>query len=94
MPASYVIDMDGDIYHGHRLIPGAAEFVKRLQDGDHPYLFLTINSRCTPRDLRHRLQGLEILVDESAYHTSALATADFPKQQKPGGTANVIGGRG
>ena len=23
-PAAYVIDMDGVIYHGHRLIPGAS----------------------------------------------------------------------
>ena len=33
MPASYVVDMDGVIYHGHRLIPGALEFVERLRDG-------------------------------------------------------------
>ena len=94
MPASFVVDMDGVIYHGHRLIPGALDFVNRLQAGGHPFLFLTNNSQWTPRDLRHRLEGMGIAVDESAFHTSALATAEFLRTQKPGGTAYVIGGAG
>jgi NagD protein len=94
MPASYVIDMDGVVYHGHRLIPGAAEFVGRLRAGGHRFLFLTNNSQWTPRDLQHRLDRIGIAVEETAFHTSALATADFLKAQKPGGTAYVIGGAG
>lgn len=94
MPASYVIDMDGVIYHGHRLIPGAAEFVERLRSGGHKFLFLTNNSQWTPRDLRHRLEAMGIEVPEESFHTSALATAEFLKVQRPGGTAYVIGGAG
>ena len=60
MPASYVVDMDGVIYHGHRLIPGALEFVERLRSGGHKFLFLTNNSQWTPRDLRHRLDQMGI----------------------------------
>src|SRR6185312_8352486 len=58
MAASYVVDMDGVIYHGHRLIPGALDFVRRLQEGGHKFLFLTNNSQWTPRDLQHRLERL------------------------------------
>jgi NagD protein len=94
MPANYVVDMDGVIYHGTHLIPGAKEFVARLQAGGHKFLFLTNNSQWTPRDLRHRLESLGIVVPESAFHTSALATAEFLRQQHPGGTAYVIGGAG
>ncbi len=94
MPASYVCDMDGVIYHGHRLIPGALDFVERLRRGGHKFLFLTNNSQWTPRDLRHRLDQIGIGVEESAFHTSALATAEFLRAQKPGGTAYVIGGAG
>lgn len=94
MPASFVIDMDGVIYHGHRLIPGAQEFVHRLRDGGHAFLFLTNNSQWTPRDLRHRLAPMGIDVEESAFHTSALATAEFLRTQRPGGSAFVIGGAG
>ncbi len=94
MPISFVIDMDGVIYHGNRLIPGALDFVERLRAGEHKFLFLTNNSQWTPRDLKHKIDQMGIAVDESAFHTSALATADFLKQQKPGGTAYVIGGAG
>jgi NagD protein len=94
MPPSYIVDMDGVIYHGHRLIPGVLEFVERLRRGGHKFLFLTNNSQWTPRDLSHRLGQMGIDVEESAFHTSALATADFLQRQKPGGTAYVIGGAG
>ncbi len=94
MPMSYVCDMDGVIYHGGRLIPGALEFVQRLQSRGHKFLFLTNNSQWTPRDLKHKLEQMGISVDEAAFHTSAPATAEFLGRQKPGGTAYVIGGRG
>lgn len=94
MPPSYIVDMDGVIYHGHRLIPGVLEFLEKLRVGGHRFLFLTNNSQWTPRDLRHRLAQIGIDVEESAFHTSALATADFLHRQKPGGTAYVIGGAG
>jgi NagD protein len=94
MPAHFVCDMDGVIYHGSRLIPGALDFVKRLQAGGHRFLFLTNNSQWTPRDLKHKLEQMGISVDESAFHTSALATAEFLSRQQPGGTAYVIGGAG
>jgi NagD protein len=94
MPSAYVCDMDGVIYHGSRLISGAAEFVQRLQAGGHKFLFLTNNSQWTPRDLRHKLDQMGISVDESAFYTSALATAVFLSSQQPGGSAYVIGGAG
>ena len=94
MPMSYVCDMDGVIHHGSRLIPGALEFVQRLQSRGHKFLFLTNNSQWTPRDLKHKLEQMGISVDETAFHTSALATAEFLGRQKPGGTAYVIGGAG
>ncbi|WP_406696021.1 HAD-IIA family hydrolase [Singulisphaera sp. Ch08] len=94
MPPSYIVDMDGVIYHGHRLIPGVLDFLEKLRRGGHKFLFLTNNSQWTPRDLCHRLGQLGVDVDESSFHTSALATADFLHQQKPGGTAYVIGGAG
>ena len=52
MPTSYIVDMDGVIYHGHRLIPGVLDFLERLEAGGHKFLFLTNNSQWTPRDLQ------------------------------------------
>lgn len=40
--------MDGVIYHGNRMLPGAIEFIDWLQREDKEYLFLTNNSGYTP----------------------------------------------
>ena len=91
MAHGFLIDMDGVIYRGNELIPGAAEFVARLRRDDVPFLFLTNNSQRTCRDMVAKLQRLGIDVEERHLFTSAMATARFLAQQKPGGTAYVIG---
>ncbi len=55
---------------------------------------LTNNSIFTPRDLCARLRRAGIDVPESAIWTSALATAKFLSEQRPEGTAYVIGEAG
>lgn len=83
--------MDGVVYRGSELIPGAAEFIRRLRDLDLPFLFLTNNSQRTRRDVATKLARMGIPVEESHIFTCAMATARFLAQQKPGGTAYVIG---
>ena len=41
--------MDGVIYHGNQILPGAAEFIEWLTNEKKEYLFLTNNSNLTPR---------------------------------------------
>jgi NagD protein len=87
----FLIDMDGVIYRGHTLIPGADRFVKLLLANDLPFLFLTNNSQRTRRDVQIRLKRMGINVGENHIFTCAMATARFLAQQKPQGTAYVIG---
>src|SRR5712691_8875965 len=87
----YLIDMDGVIYRGSDLIPGADRFIQELRADDVPFLFLTNNSQRTRRDVATKLQRLGIDVEEEHVFTCAMATARFLAQQKPGGTAFVIG---
>ena len=75
-------------------IPGAAEFVERLRDRGRPFLLLTNNSIFTARDLQARLARSGIDVPEESIWTCALATAQFLDDQRPGGTAYVIGEAG
>lgn len=95
LPASprhgFLIDMDGVIYRGSELIPGADRFVRQLLDLQLPFLFLTNNSQRTRRDVVTKLHRLGIDVGESHIFTCAMATARFLAWQKPGGTAYVIG---
>lgn len=91
---SYLIDMDGVLVHGNRVIPGAVEFIQRLIDGGHKYLVLTNNSRYTPIDLQHRLQSIGLTITIDHIYSSALAAAAFVNSQKPGGSAYVLGDSG
>jgi NagD protein len=87
----YLIDMDGVIYRGHDLIPGADRFINQLIDRQTPFLFLTNNSQRTRRDVATKLQRMGIAAEEKHIFTCAMATARFLAKQKPQGTAYVIG---
>ncbi|MFN8194424.1 MAG: HAD-IIA family hydrolase [Nocardioidaceae bacterium] len=91
---TWLTDMDGVLVHEEDPIPGAAEFIEALKSSGLKYLLLTNNSIFTPRDLRARLLGSGIDVPEDRIWTSALATAQFLAEQRPGGTAYVVGESG
>ena len=88
------MDMDGVLVHEERAIPGADQFISRLGDLEMPFLVLTNNSIYTPRDLAARLRTSGLDVPEESIWTSALATARFLDDQRPGGSAFVIGEAG
>ncbi len=90
----FICDMDGVIYHGNRILPGAAEFIQWLQDEKKDYLFLTNNSGYTPRELGQKLRRMGLDVPEEHFYTSALATAAFLKEQAPGCSVFAIGEAG
>ena len=91
MQRGYLIDMDGVIYRGGELIPGADEFILRLKREEIPFLFLTNNSQRTRRDVATKLSRLGIPATEECVFTCAMATARFLARQKPSGTVYVIG---
>ncbi|MBI2423616.1 MAG: HAD family hydrolase [Candidatus Hydrogenedentes bacterium] len=83
--------MDGVIYRGHEMIPGAVEFVRTLRSHNIPFLFLTNNSQRTRRDIAAKLLRMGFDVEDKHIFTCAMATARFLAQQHPNGTAYVIG---
>lgn len=89
-----LMDMDGVIVRGARVIPGAPEFIGRLLAVGRKFLVLTNNPAYTPRDLAARLAHLGLAVPEQNIFTSALATAQFLQSQRPNGTAYAIGEAG
>ena len=90
----FICDMDGVLYHGNRILPGAADFVQWLQSNNKEYLFLTNNSGMTPKELQQKLARMGLDVPEEHFYTSALATAAFLKEQAPGCSVYVIGEAG
>ena len=90
----WLTDMDGVLVHEESAIPGAAEFLSALAEHGRRFLVLTNNSIFTPRDLRARLLASGIDVPEESIWTSALATAQFLDDQRPRGSAFVVGESG
>ena len=86
-----ISDMDGVIYHGNRLIPGAEAFIEWLEHSEKKYLFLTNSSQRSPLELSQKLARLGVRVSAEHFYTSAMATAAFLQSQCPAGSAYVIG---
>lgn len=91
MARGILIDMDGVIYSGETLIPGADQFILRLKKSDIPFMFMTNNSQRTPLEVVRKLKKLGIEITEKHVYTSAMATGKFLAGQNPNGTAYVLG---
>jgi NagD protein len=87
----FICDMDGVLYHGNNLLPGAKDFVEWLTSENKNFLFLTNSSERSPRELKQKLQRMGMDVDESHFYTSALATALFLSTQMPHCSVFAIG---
>ena len=90
----YLLDMDGVLVYEAQPIPGARELLTALREQSMRYLVLTNNSIYTPRDLSARLAASGIDIPSTHIWTSALATARFLDDQRPEGSAYVVGEAG
>ncbi|HHW10689.1 MAG TPA: HAD-IIA family hydrolase [Firmicutes bacterium] len=92
-----LIDLDGVIYHGARLIPGADRFLAVLTGRGIPFVFLTNNSAESPESCLFKLQVNGINIDGSSYinpHTfitAAQVTVDYLCREYPGCRVLALG---
>lgn len=91
---NYLIDMDGVLVHGQKMIPGAGEFIDRIRSAGCEFLLLTNNPAYTARDLAHRLEQIGLTIPPERIFTSAMATARFLRSQTEGARVFVIGESG
>ena len=87
----YLIDMDGVIYRGNKLIPGSDYFIQALLEKEIPFLFLTNNSQPSRCDVVLKLANLDLNVEIQHLFTCAISIARFLASQKPAGSAYVLG---
>ena len=91
MAKGYLIDMDGVVYRGSQMIPGAIEFIQQLMETATPFLFLTNNSARSPKDFVTKLDHSGLKVSWKNFYTAGMCTADFLIRQQPNCSAYVIG---
>jgi 4-nitrophenyl phosphatase/NagD protein len=89
--ACFLFDMDGTIYLGDRLLPGAMEIIAHLEEAQVPYYFLTNNSSKSRADYVKKLAQLDLHTPEERIFPSGEATAIYLHKQKPGARLYVVG---
>ncbi len=87
----FVLDMDGTIYLGDKLIEGTKEFLKLLDKQNKKYLFVTNNSSKSAKDYVKKLNKLGIEASEGNILTSGEATCIYLNRYKPKAKVYVVG---
>ena len=85
------IDMDGTVYKGMDVIPGAREFVSELKRKGIPFTFVTNNSSRGRRHYYDKLLKLGFDVDIDNVLTSGIATLRYLNENRKGKTVYPIG---
>jgi HAD superfamily hydrolase (TIGR01450 family) len=88
---AFILDLDGVIYRGERLLPGAREFVAWADATGRKLTFLSNNSFATPEDVTAKLARLGVPRSEGRVLTSGAAAARQIATRHPGGSVYVLG---
>ena len=87
----FLMDMDGTIYLGDRLLPGAHEWLALLNERNVAYYFLTNNSSRSRIEYAEKLQRLGLDVPEEKIFTSGEATVLYLRKEFPHSSFYVVG---
>ena len=87
----FLMDMDGTIYLGNNLLPGAQDWLSLLNTYHLPYYFLTNNSSHSRLEYAEKLNRLGLKVSEEQIFTSGEATAIYLKKYYPKARLFVVG---
>ena len=89
----FLFDMDGTLYLGDEVFPGAIELMEDLPRLGKRYIYLTNNSSRAGKDYIIRLQNFGFPCKEENVFTSGMATALYLNQNHPGKTVYLVGTR-
>ena len=89
--SGYIFDLDGTIYRGDKLIPGAKETIEKLKSHRKKILYLSNKPIQTRSDYAAKLTRLGIPTAPDEVINSSLVMARWLPKQSPGATIFVIG---
>lgn len=87
----FLLDMDGTLYLGDEVFPGAIEFIHTLQKTGRKYLYLTNNSSRSGAEYVNRLRALGFPCEEENVFTSGMATALYLNERHRGAAVYLVG---
>lgn len=89
-----LIDLDGTLFHGRYMIPGADRLIMALREAGIPFLFVTNNSSRTPEGVAEHLRSMGIAANYDEVCTSSLAAARYISERSPGASVAILGEEG
>jgi HAD superfamily hydrolase (TIGR01457 family) len=87
----FLFDMDGTLYLGDKLLPGAKEILAYLDEISVPFFLLTNNSSRSKTDYVKKLEKFGLDIPEERIFPSGEATAIYLSKQKQGARLYVVG---
>ncbi len=87
----FLLDMDGTVFLGDRLLPGARRLLALLRARDIGHLFLTNNSSHHREHYAAKLQRLGLEVRSEEIFTSGEATARYLHARQPDARVYLVG---
>jgi len=88
--AGYVFDLDGTIYLGSELLPGAARLVRALRDMERKVVFVSNNPTLDPEDYARKLSELGLPTPASAVINTVVTTTEWLAANAPDATVFPI----
>ena len=80
----FIFDLDGTIYLGDQLVPGAADVVRRLREMDKRVAFLSNKPIATREDYARKLNRLGVPCSVDEVINSSLVLARYLQKTRPG----------
>ncbi len=87
----FLLDMDGTVYLGGKLLPGALETLEEIKKSGRRYCFLTNNSSRSREDYVKKLNGLGIEAKGEDVFSSSDATTIYLKKHFPDSPVYLLG---
>ncbi|MBQ0109957.1 MAG: HAD-IIA family hydrolase [Clostridiales bacterium] len=87
----FVLDMDGTIYLGDKVLPGAVEFVHTARKSGRKVIFFTNNASKNPNNYVEKLERLGFGAVRSDVVTAGDVTIEFLKRHRPGKSVYLVG---
>lgn len=88
---TFLIDLDGVVYRGEEILPGAKDFISWLDAHNKKYIFLTNNSFASESQVITKLAHMDITTNKSHVLGAGQAAVQNIARRFPGGTVYVVG---
>ena len=87
----FVLDMDGTFYLGDRILDGALDFLKTVEESGRKYLFFTNNSSRSPKVYLEKLKRMNCEIGREQIMTSGDVMIRYLKTCYAGRSVYLVG---